>query len=514
MAGWYARRIHDADVAKAVVMSVLPDSQYTRDFIVAANGHVHALCYVDPRDPHAPALLEREMAAGFRGVKLLPVNRCYRLSDPACRPFFEKAAELGREHDHPLRRDRRSHRRPALRRPARPVSGGARLPRPHASSSRTSAPGWLDEVLRLAYQCKNVCVDTSGTNNWMDYDVPKLTLAEVFERCLMALGPERVLFGTDAGTTAPYRTWIKFQQTRVLEELGLSDGDRDLILRGNAVAHLPARRGAAVRTCVSDAERDSEIAPQATTTGSSIGTSGSSARPRSSAACSTHVGARRSSTSGAGTRSTRIMFASGGSTWSRSTRRSCSPRPQQRRARRERDRRAGGSVRLVEGGFGELQRSGSDRPTRVTCTGNALPHVDGLEGLRVALATSPRCCVPGGVLVLHLLNHAGSSPSVRAPSRRSCARRRTGRGSSCACSTTRRPARYRFDFLTLNRPVGGVGVSPLGAPTTRRCRRSLLRAELRGRSASRRVELLGGHDGHALTDADESVIVLARRAAG
>ena len=33
-----------------------------------------AFCNVDPRDQGAPALLEREMAAGFRGVKLLPVN--------------------------------------------------------------------------------------------------------------------------------------------------------------------------------------------------------------------------------------------------------------------------------------------------------------------------------------------------------------------------------------------------------------------------------------------------------
>jgi hypothetical protein len=94
--------------------------------------------------------------------------------------------------------------------------------------------GWLDSVLRLAYQCKNVCVDTSGTNNWMDYYVPKLTLADVFERCLTAMGPERVLFGTDSNSTAEYRTWIKHQQVRALEELGLSDGDRDLILRGNA----------------------------------------------------------------------------------------------------------------------------------------------------------------------------------------------------------------------------------------------------------------------------------------
>ncbi|HEX9093207.1 MAG TPA: amidohydrolase family protein, partial [Coriobacteriia bacterium] len=93
-AGWYVERINAAGVTRALVMSVMPDNQWTRDFLVAAKGHVQAMCNVDPRDPGAPALLESEMAAGFRGVKLLPVNRCYRLSDPACRPFFEKAAEL------------------------------------------------------------------------------------------------------------------------------------------------------------------------------------------------------------------------------------------------------------------------------------------------------------------------------------------------------------------------------------------------------------------------------------
>ena len=92
---WYVERLKAADVAKALVVSVAPDNQWTRDFLVAAKGNVHALCNVDPRDPGAPELLEREMAAGFRGVKLLPVNRCYRLSDPACRPFFEAANELG-----------------------------------------------------------------------------------------------------------------------------------------------------------------------------------------------------------------------------------------------------------------------------------------------------------------------------------------------------------------------------------------------------------------------------------
>jgi predicted TIM-barrel fold metal-dependent hydrolase len=57
----------------------------------------------------------------------------------------------------------------------------------------------------------------------------------VFERALTALGPERILFGTDSGTTGPYRKWLMFQQRRILEELGLSEGDRDLIMRANAV---------------------------------------------------------------------------------------------------------------------------------------------------------------------------------------------------------------------------------------------------------------------------------------
>ena len=233
-ASWYVERLRAAGVARAVVMSVMPDTQWTRDFLAAANGHVLALCNVDPRDPGAPALLEREMAAGFRGVKLLPVNRCYRLSDPACRPFFEKASELGAAVciHYGVTVDPTGDLRYADPLDLSPVARD--FPDVPFVIAHFGA-GWLQQALQLAYQCKNVCVDTSGTNNWMDNHVPKMTLPEVFERALTALGPERVLFGTDAGTTAPYRTWIKFQQVRTLEEMGLSDAHRDLILRGNAV---------------------------------------------------------------------------------------------------------------------------------------------------------------------------------------------------------------------------------------------------------------------------------------
>jgi len=233
MATWYVDRLAAANVAKALIVSVMPDSQFMRDFIREANGHVHALCNVDPRDPGSPALLEREMAAGFRGVKLYPVNRCFKLSDPKCRPFFEKANELGANIiiHYGVTVDPTGDLNFADPLDLSPVSRD--FPDLKFVIAHFGA-GWLDSVLRLAYQCKNVCVDTSGTNNWMDYYVPKMTLPEVFERAIMALGPDRVLFGTDSGTTAPYRHWIRFMQQRVLEEMGLSDGDRDLILRGNA----------------------------------------------------------------------------------------------------------------------------------------------------------------------------------------------------------------------------------------------------------------------------------------
>ena len=233
MATWYVDRLAAANVAKALIVSVMPDSQFMRDFIREANGHVHALCNVDPRDPRSPDLLEREMAAGFRGVKLYPVNRCFKLSDPKCRPFFEKANELNANIiiHYGVTVDPTGDLNFADPLDLSPVSRD--FPDLKFVIAHFGA-GWLDSVLRLAYQCKNVCVDTSGTNNWMDYYVPKMTLPEVFERAIMALGPERVLFGTDSGTTAPYRRWIRFMQQRVLEEMGLSDGDRDLILRGNA----------------------------------------------------------------------------------------------------------------------------------------------------------------------------------------------------------------------------------------------------------------------------------------
>ncbi len=234
MARWYAKRLDAAGVSRAVVMSVFQDSQYMRDVIGASGGRLAALANLDPRLPEAPTLLEREIAAGFRGVKLLPVNRCFRLSDPACRPFFEKAAELRipiTVH-YGVTIDPRGDLRYADPTDLSPVARdfpGITFVIAHFGA------GYLKEALRVAYQCENVCFDTSGTNNWIDYDPHVCTLREVFERTIAAVGTKRVIFGTDSGTTAPYRVWIKYRQMRILEEIGLSDVQIDEIVRANAI---------------------------------------------------------------------------------------------------------------------------------------------------------------------------------------------------------------------------------------------------------------------------------------
>lgn len=234
MVDWYVKRLDDAGVAAAIVMSVFPDSEHMREVVAVGGQRLFALANIDPRSANAPESLSRELEAGFRGVKLLPVNRCYHLSDPAARPFFEKANELGIGIvvHYGVTVDPRGDLRYADPIDLSPVARD--FPDVTFVIAHFGA-GYLDQVLKVAYQCGNVCVDTSGTNNWIDHQVQFCTLEDVFRRSIQALGPERVLFGTDSGTTAKYRAWIKYQQMRILEVIGVSDADRDLVLRGNAV---------------------------------------------------------------------------------------------------------------------------------------------------------------------------------------------------------------------------------------------------------------------------------------
>lgn len=72
---------------------------------------------------------------------------------------------------------------------------------------------------------------------------------------------------------------------------------------------------------------------------------------------------------------------------------------------RENAEAAGSDLQIVEGGFGQVAGLLGGQVDALTCTGNALPHVRSLEGLREALADFSAAVRAGGVLVLHYLNH-------------------------------------------------------------------------------------------------------------
>lgn len=171
----------------------------------------------------------------------------------------------------------------------------------------------------------------------------------------------------------------------------------------------------------------------------------------------------------------------------------------------------GGSLEIVQAGFGELHALGLGRADALTCTGNALPHVAGRDGLTETLADFASVINPGGVLVLHLLNHARlleKKPRVVPPKIVD---------TPAATKVFVRVIDYPpgeeyldFDFVTLSRDASGSWtVASRRSPHTA-IPVSVLEQELPCVGFGR-LQTFGGHDRHAVTESDESVILIAHR---
>jgi glycine/sarcosine N-methyltransferase len=171
------------------------------------------------------------------------------------------------------------------------------------------------------------------------------------------------------------------------------------------------------------------------------------------------------------------------------------------------------SARFVEGGFGGLATLGLPLADALTCTGNALPHVDGLAGLRAAVRDFASVLRPGGVVALHLLNHdrllatqvRSIQPVVREDEEGTWVFLRV---------MDYVEGGIRFDFATLHRPVDGWEHDAPWEVSSRRSLHtalpsSVLASELEAAGFGD-VHLFGDHTGRALDpSADESVIVTA-----
>ncbi|HXF81595.1 MAG TPA: amidohydrolase family protein [bacterium] len=187
----------------------------------------------DPRHPDAWRTVARFRAMGLSGLKLYPPIQRFLPNDRALYPVYEAAAEAGL---------------PILFHFG--ITVGAFYDLSYASPLPLSAvikefpevtfviahfgAGFLRETLFLAYHTENVCVDTSGTNNWRDYYPGQPSLLQVFRDALRAFGPRRILFGTDSTVYGGYRHHILREQLAILDGLELSAEDREAILAGNA----------------------------------------------------------------------------------------------------------------------------------------------------------------------------------------------------------------------------------------------------------------------------------------
>jgi glycine/sarcosine N-methyltransferase len=171
---------------------------------------------------------------------------------------------------------------------------------------------------------------------------------------------------------------------------------------------------------------------------------------------------------------------------------------------------AGVPVTLVEGGFGDLEQLVSGRVDAVICTGNALPHVEGREGLARALADMASVLRPGGVVILHWLNH--DRLAAQRPAMLPAVLRSTTKGPRIFAKVLEySDDGVEFDFVTVTRGADGAWNAEDRRSlhtwvTTVTAREALAEAGFSD------VELYGGHDFRAFDpSADESVIAVARR---
>ena len=198
----------------------------------------------DPRHPDAARTIRGFRARGLSGLKLYPPTQRFLPNDRAFYPIYETCAEEGL---------------PILFHfgitiaPLYDLSFASPLPLTAVVKEFPEVTfvvahfgaGFLRETLFLAYHTDNVCVDTSGTNNWRLYHPGEPSLEAVFRDALRTFGPTRILFGTDSTVLDGYRHHILKEQLEVLDRLELSPQDRAAILGGNAarVFHLDVGQG-------------------------------------------------------------------------------------------------------------------------------------------------------------------------------------------------------------------------------------------------------------------------------
>jgi uncharacterized protein len=188
----------------------------------------------DPTIQTNADLLKRQVGEhGVRGLKLYPMACRFRVDDESCDAVYEVCEaeripviihfgiSINATHDlrygNPL-----DLSGPALRYPS------VNWIIPHFGA------GFFLETLMVAAQYQNVYVDTSSSNNWVNWAPYRLSVPDLFRRTIDAVGCDRLLFGSDSSSfPRGYRTNILNDQLAICHDLGLSSDQIDQIFSGN-----------------------------------------------------------------------------------------------------------------------------------------------------------------------------------------------------------------------------------------------------------------------------------------
>ncbi len=223
-----------AGVRAGVFIAMNEANEELSEFIKADPARLHGCgSLLDPTHPDAAKTVRRFPSLGIKALKLYAPAHRLQMNDRLFYPVYEAAAEchlpiivhfgitVGSFYDlmyaNPL----------ALSAPGRD------FPEVTFVIAHFGA-GFLREAMFLAYHTENICVDTSGTNNWRLYVPGEPSLEQVFRDALRTFGAKRILFGTDSTFFSGYRKQIVEEQIAVVNSLDLNAEDRDLILAGNA----------------------------------------------------------------------------------------------------------------------------------------------------------------------------------------------------------------------------------------------------------------------------------------
>jgi len=193
---------------------------------------------LDPTREDADKILEADLQAGLRGVKLYPVNRFFHVNDLEAEkiyPVVEKYKVLVMIH-FGLNIGPGSNLLYGNPLDLHPVA--LKYPEVNFIIAHFGC-GFAREALFLAYQCPNIFYDTSSSNAWIRYLPYKTTLKDIFQRFLEAAGPERLIFGTDSNFfPRGYRYDILQEQKRILDELRVGEEEQEKIFGGNILRLL------------------------------------------------------------------------------------------------------------------------------------------------------------------------------------------------------------------------------------------------------------------------------------